>query len=76
MSLALLSHLVPALVVLERLLGVDLDITVLLVRGWPTQPYLLEPAVGTANRVRLHRVGDVLMDASVPPPDSVGIGVI
>ena len=76
MSLTLLSHLVPALVVLERLLGVDLDITVLLIRRWPTQPYLLEPAVGTANRVWLHRVGDVLVDTSIPPPDPVGIGVV
>ena len=76
MSFTLLSHLVPALVVLERFLCVDLDIAVLLVSRWPTQPYFLEPAVGTANRVRLHCVGDILVDPSVSPPDPVGIGVI
>ena len=76
MSFTLLSHLVPALVVLERFLCVDLDIAVLLVSRRPTQFYLLEPAVGTANRIRLYCVSDVLVDSSIPPPDPVGIRVI
>src|SRR5690606_5679860 len=66
----------PLAVDLHRAGRVDADFAVALVRlGLAYADHALQPAVRAADRVGVHTVGEVLMDADVVPPDAAGVRI-
>ena len=65
MGLPFLGPVVPLLEMFKRPVGVYKNIPVLLIGRGLGDGHFLQPAMGAGNRIRLNRMGDVLMDATM-----------
>src|SRR5579875_357785 len=69
------GHRDPTAIDFVRLVGIDKNVAVAIVRSGARDRYLLMPAMLAADRIRLHRESEILVHAGVVPPDPLGVGV-
>ncbi len=75
MCLTLPRPEIPLFVVSEGFTPVDHNIAILLIFSRPRKFDLLKPTMRPAYRIRLHCMGNILVNATIPPPNSIGIRI-
>src|SRR5262245_61951068 len=70
------GHAEPLLINSSRLLSIDRDVAVFIIRLRFGDPDCLMPTVHSRNRIRMNRKCQVLVYSHIAPPDSQGVGIV